>query len=214
MGKRFSFCLLHRYIIHGLDTDKSSAAAGQLTVYAHVEPQIGRLAVIFVQLAVAMPVQHDRAVGLAVPGQQRIVAQVQHHVVRQPGAHARTNRQVEYLCCGLEIVRVGFDRTVVVTGYEIFASGQFLQQMPGVFAFEECKIAEDVDHILLVHGRPPKVEQPCVVCRRIVPVGKRPVRLVPEYVLVAEMQVGVKNILFISLLSFAERSPSDRFMGY
>ena len=81
----------------------------------------------------------------------------------------------------------------MVTGYEVFASGQFFQQMPGVFAFEECQIAEDVDHILLVHGRPPKVEQPGVVCRRIVPVGKGPVRLIPEYVPVTEMQIGGKK---------------------
>ena len=151
LGERFAFRFLHRRFIHGLDADKSSASTEQLTVYSHVEPQVGRLTVVLVQLAVAMPVQHDRAVGLAVPSQQWIVAQVQHHVLRQPGAHARTDRQVEYLCSGLEIVRVGFDRTIVVTSYEVFTSGQFLQQMPGVFAFEECQIAEDVDHILLVY---------------------------------------------------------------
>lgn len=83
----------------------------------------------------------------------------------------------------------------MVTGYEIFASGQFFQQMPGVLAFEECKITEDIDHILLVHGRPPKVEEPGVVSRRTVPVGKGPVRLIPEYVPVAEMQVGGKKYL-------------------
>ena len=81
----------------------------------------------------------------------------------------------------------------MVAGYEIFASGKFFLQMPDVFAFEECKITEDIDHILLVHGRPPKVQQPGVVGRRIVPVGKRPIRLVPEYVPVAEMQIGGKK---------------------
>lgn len=90
LGERLSFRFLHDCFIYGPDTDKSSAAAGQLTVYAHVEPQVRRLAVIFVQLAVAMPVQHDRAVGLTVLGQQWIMAQVQYHVLRQPGAHART----------------------------------------------------------------------------------------------------------------------------
>ena len=121
------------------------------------------------------------------------MAQIQHHVVRQPGTHTWTNRQVEYLCRGLEIVRVGFDRAVMVTGYEIFASGQLFQQMPGVFAFEECQIAEDVDLVLLVHGRPPKVKQPGVVSLGVVPVGKRPVRLIPEYVPVAEVQIGGKK---------------------
>ena len=100
LGERLSLRFFHDRVIHCLDTDKPSAAAGQLPVYAYVESQVGRLAVIFVQLAVAMPVQHDRAVRLAVPGQQRIVAQVQHHVVRQQGAHTRTDRQVEYLCSG------------------------------------------------------------------------------------------------------------------
>jgi len=192
LGKRLSFRFFHDRIIYGLDTDKPSAAAGKLPVYAYVESQVGLLAVIFVQLAVAMPVQHDRAVRLAVPCQQRIVAQVQHHVVHQSGAHTWTDRQVEYLCCGLEIVRVGFDRTVMVTGYEVFASGQFFQQMPGVFAFEECQIAENVNHVLLVHGRPPKVEQPGVVSRRIIMVGKRPVRLISGCVPVTEVQVGSK----------------------
>ena len=81
----------------------------------------------------------------------------------------------------------------MVTGYEIFASGQFFQQMPGVFAFEECQIAEDIDHVLLIHGRTPEVEQPGIVRRRVVPVGKGSVRLIPEYVPVAEVQIGGKK---------------------
>ena len=83
----------------------------------------------------------------------------------------------------------------MVAGYEIFASGKFFLQMPDVFAFEECQIAENVDHIFLVHGRPPEVEQPGVVSLGVVPVGKRPIRLIPEYVPVAEMQVGGKKYL-------------------
>ena len=40
----------------------------------------------------------------------------------------------------------------MVAGYEIFASGKFFLLMPDVFAFEESQIAEEVTHILLVHG--------------------------------------------------------------
>jgi len=54
LGERFAFRFLHRRFIHGLDTDKSSASTEQLTVYSHVEPQVGRLTVVLVQLAVAM----------------------------------------------------------------------------------------------------------------------------------------------------------------
>ena len=81
----------------------------------------------------------------------------------------------------------------MVAGYEIFASGKFFLQMPDVFAFEECQIAEEVNHILLVHGCRPKVEEPGGVSRRIIMVGKRPVRLIPEYVPVAEVQIGGKK---------------------
>ena len=54
LGERFAFRFLHRRFIHVLDTDKSSASTEQLTVYSHVEPQVGRLTVVLVQLAVAM----------------------------------------------------------------------------------------------------------------------------------------------------------------
>ena len=61
---------------------------------------------MFVELAVAMAMEHDRAMRLLVPCHHRIMAKGQLQILRQERAGGRLDGQIENLCRSLEIVGI------------------------------------------------------------------------------------------------------------
>ena len=95
---------------------------------------------MFVELAVAMAMEHDRAVRLLVPRDHRIMAQGELKILSKERACCRLDCQIEYLCRSLEIVRVCPYGTVVIALHEKLLSWKLFQQMTGIFALEECEV--------------------------------------------------------------------------
>ena len=104
--------------------------------------------VVLVELAVAMAMEHDGAIWLMIPCDHRIMAESQHKILRQERAGGRLDSQIEDLCRSLEIVGVCPYGTVVIALYEKLLSWKLFQQMTGIFALEECEVAENIIYLL------------------------------------------------------------------
>lgn len=103
---------------------------------------------MLVELAVAMAMEHDGAIWLMIPCDHRIMAESQHKILRQERAGGRLDSQIEDLCRSLEIVGVCPYGTVVIALYKKLLSWKLFQQMTGIFALEECEVAENIIYLL------------------------------------------------------------------
>ena len=88
-------------------------------------------------------------------------------------AGGRLNSQIENLSNSLEIIGVCPYGTVVIALYEKLLSWKLFQQMTGIFALEECEVAENIIYLL----------------------SERTVWLVLQYVSVTKMKVCGKKYL-------------------
>ena len=69
--------LIYCRLIDCFQWDEAAALSGQFAVDTYIEAQLLAFGVELIHPAVAVAVQHDRAVGLPVPTDQRIVTQRQ-----------------------------------------------------------------------------------------------------------------------------------------
>ena len=173
------------YILEGEETE-----VGEGAIDADIEAEVGRLSVIVVEFTVAVTVEHDGAAGLLVPRDHRVVAHHHIEVLLQEGRHRGAKTHLLDLVDLTEVVLVGADGTVVIALDEELVAGEFLQQVAGVFALEECEVAKDVDGVALVDCASPEVEQPLVVSRDIHRIRIRALGGMLENVGMTEMQVG------------------------
>jgi hypothetical protein len=86
---------------------------------------------VFVELAVAMTMEHDGAIWLMIPCDHRIMAESQHKILRQERAGGRLDSQIEDLRRSLEIVGVCPYGTVMIALYKKLLSWKLFQQITG-----------------------------------------------------------------------------------
>ena len=152
-------------IIDVLEGEESEVGEG--SVDADIETEVGRQGIVVVELAVAVTVEHDGSAGLLVPRDHRVVAHHHTKVLLQKGCDRGAETHLLDLVDLTEVVLVGADGTVVIALDEELVAGEFLQQVAGIFALEECEVAKDVDGVALVDSAAPEVEQPLVVGRDV-----------------------------------------------
>ena len=150
---------------------------------------------MFVELAVAMTMEHDRAMRLLVPCHHRIMAEGQLQILRQERAGGRLDSQIEDLCRSLEIVGVCPYGTVVIALYKKLLSWKLFQQMTGIFALEECEVAENIHQVTLSDTGLPQVQHVLIMRLGIYLLSERTVWLVFQYVSVTKVKVCGKKYL-------------------
>ena len=150
---------------------------------------------MLVELAVAMTMEHDGAMRLMIPCDHRIMAEGQLQILRQERAGGRLDGQIENLCRSLEIVGICPYGTVMIALYKKLLSWKLFQKMTGIFALEECEVAENIHQVTLSDTGLPQVQHVLIVRLGIYLLSERTVWLVFQYVSVTKVKVCGKKYL-------------------
>ena len=102
---------------------------------------------------------------------------------------------IENLCRSLEIVGICPYWTVVIALYEKFLSWKLFQKMTGIFALEECEVAENIHQVTLSDTGLPQVQHVLIMRLGIYLLSERTVWLVFQYVSVTKVKVCGKKYL-------------------